>query len=114
MNNGIRWAVIAGALLLAIGVGSFAYNAGVVHGIEQSGKVIVAPGAPYPYLHGWPRAFGFPFGPVCFFIFWLIVLRAIFGGRHWRRRCGGGLDEWHRRAHERMWDEPRKEAPSQQ
>ena len=116
MNNGIRWAVIAGALLLAIGVGSVAYNAGVMHGIEQSGKIVVSPGAPYPYFNGWhrPWGFGFFFGPIFFIAFWLLIARAIFGGRHWRRRCGGGFDEWHRRAHERMWNEPRNEAPPQQ
>ena len=119
MNNGIRWAVIVGALILAVGVGAFAYNAGLAHGIEQSGKIVAAPGAPYPYYYGgWhrPWGFGFFFGPIFFILFWVFVMRAIFGGHRWRRGCGGEsrLDEWHRRAHERMWNEPRKEAPSQQ
>ncbi|MCU1228298.1 MAG: hypothetical protein JWO97_1182 [Acidobacteria bacterium] len=117
MNNGIRWAVIIGALALAIGVGAFAYNAGLAQGIEQSGKIVAAPGAAYPYYYGWhrPFGFGFLFGPIFFVAFWIFVMRAIFGGHRWRGRCGDRMfDERHRRAHEQMWNEPRKEAPSQQ
>jgi hypothetical protein len=115
MSNITRWSVIVGALLLAAMVGFGAYQAGVAHGIEQSGKIIVPPAGPYPYpypypYYGWhrPWGFGFFFGPVFFIVFWLVVVRSLF----WRRRawygggCGpyGRFDEWHRQAHAREAD----------
>jgi hypothetical protein len=129
-SPGIIWPMIIVALLFAAGVGYWAYQAGEAHGIEQSAKIIVPPAtasapypAPYPYpypYYGWhrPWGFGFFFGPLLFFVFWLVVIRALF----WRRRrffgdghrgygygygYGGGcdprsrLDEWHRQAHAR-------------
>ena len=128
MNQIIRWPVILAVLLLAAGVGFWAYQAGVAHGIEQSAKIVVAaptapaPGAypypyPYPYpYYGWhgPFGHGFFFGPLLFVVFWLVVLRALF----WRRRWYGGgyggggcdprsrLDEWHRQAHAREGGAP--------
>jgi len=126
MRNSIRWSVIVGALLLAAMVGFGAYQAGVEHGIEQSGKIVVsapAPGAypyPYPYpYYGWhgPWHFGF-FGPLFFLAFWFIVIRGLFWRRAWhpgyagyggwQSRYGGGcgpggprdpFEEWHRQAH---------------
>ena len=119
MNNFSRWAVIAGALLLAAVVGGAAYNAGVAHGIAESGKVIAAPAAPgaypypYPYpYHGWHRPWGFGlfFFPLVFIAFWFLVARLFWRGGGWRRggACGaaGRFDEWHRQAHERMWNDP--------
>jgi hypothetical protein len=125
MNNSIRWAVLIGALLLASAVGFWAYQAGVAHGIEQSGKLVAPPpGAypspyppPYPY-YGWhrPWGFGFFFGPLFFIAFWLIVVRGLFwrrglyGRRHgYGGGCGPGgrfdrLEEWHRQAHARAGD----------
>jgi hypothetical protein len=122
MNNStLRWTVIVGALLLAAVVGIAAWQAGVAHGIEQSGKIVVPqfsqPGGPYPYpypYYGWhrPWGFGFLFVPL-FFLFWLFVVRGLF----WRRvGYGGGwhggpcgprarFDEWHRQAHARGTDE---------
>ena len=120
MNNGNRWLILLGALLFAAAVGFWAFQAGTAHGIEQSGKIVVAPpptaapGAypyPYPYpYYGWHRPWGggFFFGPIFFIAFWLILIRGIF----WRRRawyggygpgCGpyGRFEEWHRQAHER-------------
>ena len=113
MNSSIRWIALVGALLLAAAVGLWAYQAGVAHGIEQSGKIVVPPAAgpyPYPYpYYGWhrPWGFGFFFGPLFFFAFWLLVVRSLF----WRRRawygygggCGprGRFEEWHRQAHAR-------------
>jgi hypothetical protein len=113
MNNSIRWAVLVGALLLACAVGFWAYQAGMAHGIEQSGKIVAPPPGAYPYpypYYGWhrPWGFGFFFGPLFFLAFWLIVVRGLF----WRRRygygggCGPGrrfdrLEEWHRQAHAR-------------
>jgi hypothetical protein len=110
MRNSIRWSVIVGALLLAAVVGFESYQAGVEHGIEQSGKIVVA--SPY---HGWHGPWHFGFGPIILLFFGFAVLRGLF----WRRRFpygvaygggfrggpGGGcdprsrLDEWHRQAH---------------
>jgi hypothetical protein len=119
MSNTQRWIVIIGALLFAVAVGFWAYQAGVAHGIEQSGK-IVAPssggvagaGGPYPYPYpyygwGWHRPWGFGFGfffvPL-FFIFWFLVIRGLFWRRAWYGGgCGprGRFEEWHRQAHAR-------------
>lgn len=111
MNNTPRWIALAGALLLAVAVGFWAYQAGVAHGIEQSGKIVVPPsGGPYPYpypypYYGWhrPWGFGFFFVPL-FFIFWFFVVRGLFWRRAWYGGgCGprGRFDEWHRQAHAR-------------
>jgi hypothetical protein len=115
MSNTQRWIALVSALLLAAVVGFWAYQAGVAHGIEQSGKIVVAPAGgsspypypyppPYPYYRWHPWGFGFFFVPL-FFVFWIAVLRSLF----WRRRvwygggCGarGAFDEWHRQAHAR-------------
>ena len=106
MNNTHRWIVVVGALLLAATVGLVAYQAGMAHGIEQSGKIVAPPSGPYPYYgYGWhrPWGFGFLFVPL-FFAFWFFVVRGLF----WRRAgygggCGpyGRFEEWHRQAHAR-------------
>jgi hypothetical protein len=97
MNNH-RWAVIAGALLLALIVGSIAYNVGLTQGAEGSGRIAGA----YPHQWHGPWGFGFFFGPLLFFAFWFLVIRGLFwGGRHRRRAW---LEDWHRREHERMWN----------
>lgn len=122
--------ILIGLLVLAllagaVGVGVYAYNAGVAQGLVQSGKVSVVEGGPGPYpYYGGPfffhRSFGFGFGflgclfPLLFFFIIFGLLRGIFwrgpwGGRHgW----GGGhhgpwgkggvppmFEEWHRQAH---------------
>jgi hypothetical protein len=116
MSNTHRWIVIVGTLLLAAMVGFAAWQAGVAHGIEQSGKIVVpssgGAGGPYPYpYYGWhghpwrhPWGFGFFFVPLFFFAFWFFVLRGLF----WRRAGYGGgwgprgrFEEWHRQAHTR-------------
>ncbi len=118
MNSNIRWIALLGALLLAAAVGFWAYQAGVAHGIEQSGKIVVPPAAgpyPYPYpYYGWhrPWGFGFFFVPLFFLAFWFLVVRSLF----WRRRawygygggCGprGRFEEWHRQAHAREGEAP--------
>ena len=98
MNNVNRWAVVVGMILVAAAVAFFAYNAGVESGIAQSGKIVTAPGGPYPY-YGWHRPWGFGsiLGPLIFIAFWLVLARGVF----WRGACRryGQLDEWHRRAH---------------
>jgi hypothetical protein len=109
MNNRQRWAVAIGALLLAAIVGAIAFNVGVNQGLEESGKVVTAPAGAYPYPHyGWhrPWGFGFFFIPFFFILFWFVFARAFF----WRRGCySGRLDDWHRRAHERMWNGEREQ-----
>ena len=115
MNSTYRWIVLVGALLLAAMVGFGAWQAGVAHGIEQSGKIVVPSSggvgaqAPYPYpypypYYGWHRPFGFGFLFIPLFIaFWFFLVR----GRFWRRAgyggCGpyGRFEEWHRQAHAR-------------
>ena len=106
-----RWSWIGVLLLVilagvAIGVGS--YNAGVNHGLAESGRAVqivreVRPDGFFP--------FGFLLFPLFFFgFFWLM------GGLFWRRRWGGPgggrwepgtsksapsrYEEWHRRQHE--------------
>jgi hypothetical protein len=113
MNNNIRWTVIAGSLLLAIVVGFWAYNAGVAHGVEQSGRIAAPPAGPYPYpypYHGWhgPWGFGFFFVPLFFFAFWFLVIRGLFWRRSWYGGCGprGRYDEWNRQAREHGAAEP--------
>jgi len=116
MSNTIRWSAIVGALLLAVAVGFWAYQAGVAHGIEQSGKIVVPPAAgpyPYPYpYYGWhPWGFGFFFGPLILLFVFFSILRAVFWRAAWRRGAygaygacgpGGRMEEWHRQMHERM------------
>ena len=77
-----RSAAIFGAVLVAIGVGLLAYQAGVSHGIAVSGQLAAAPAGAGPY--GWygPHVFfGFgPFFPFLFLLFWFAVLRGLFWG----------------------------------
>jgi hypothetical protein len=110
--------VVLAAAILATLVGVLAYNAGVTHGLAQTGQAGGGPGGFGPYgPYGWYRPWGFGFFfPFLFFGLWFLVLRALFWGGPWRRyRCYGGggfhdlpptFDEWHRRAHERMTKEP--------
>ena len=114
------WAIAFAMLLLVLGAGAIAYNAGVTHGLAESGKlggqILATPPAgtvavPYavPY-YGWHRPWGFGFLAIpLFFIFWCVVARMIFWrGGYPGRSCGGAwgpegrFDDWHRRAHERM------------
>jgi hypothetical protein len=71
------------ALVLAVLVGVFAYQAGVANGLAQSGKVTTM--VVYP---------GFFFAPFLLFFLFAFALR---GAWHHRRRC-----EWHKQAHETM------------
>ena len=111
-RQGIAFAVAA--FVFAALVGAMAYNYGVSQGIEESGKIVTAPppgAAPYPYPYHWHRPFGFFFVPLFIILFWFVLIRGVFWGGGWHRRCayGGGFDEWHRRAHERMNDGQRVE-----
>ena len=110
MNRSI---VVVGVIALALLIGGVAYNWGVSNGIAQSGKIVAAAPAsapyPYPYPYYWhPWGGGFFFFPLFFFFVWVLIIRGLFWGARWRHAggsgwgCGGGFDEWHRRAHERM------------
>jgi len=105
-----RWAVVALALVAAVAVGTFAYQAGVSQGIAlQPPPVVAAPAAPggaqvtpapapypyYPYRYYRRGPFGFFgfIGPLFGLIFFIFVMRAIFWGLFgfgcgwgWRRR----------------------------
>ena len=104
-----RWisgAVLAVLVGVAIGVG--AYNAGVSHGLAQSGhatQVVRVVGGGFP--------FGFLFFPLFFFLIFF-GLRAALWGRRWRDGHPHGdwgpegrlhgreqaFEDWHRRQHE--------------
>ena len=103
MNNNVRWIAVVVALLLAGGAAIVAYNAGVAHGLAQSGKFVVGPGGWGPHPWGWGF---FPLAPLFFIFLFFFVLRGIFWRGAWHRHgygCGyRGLDEWHRQAHETM------------
>jgi len=133
MNDTPRWPILIAVVLLTLGVGALAYNAGIAHGVAQGGTLaatsagaaaaVPAPYAAAPYpppyaYYGWHRPWGFGFVafPLFFFAFWFLVVRGIF----WRRRAyygrgwgpwGGGFEEWHRREHERMSGTPRTPSP---
>jgi len=119
--------LLGGVLLLVAlaAVGFMAYNAGVAHGLAESGRLAVAaaPGdaARVVYWHGpWAWGWGFfSFIPLFFLImFWLCALRALAWRGRWGRGCGpygywsgpGGVppmfDEWHRRAHQQPGTPP--------
>jgi hypothetical protein len=98
------------AILVAVAVGNYAYQAGLARGLADAGKLpALAPGVPYPYFvpywhHGF---FGFGFLlPLLFLFLFFGLLRRAYWGRGWSRTCEGGVpgrfEEWHRRAHESM------------
>jgi hypothetical protein len=98
-NN--RWIPVVAALLFATMVGVVAYNMGVAQASEGTVRGWYGPGW---YGPGWHGAW---FAPFFFIALWIVIARVLFRRGHWNRgggRCG--LDEWHRQAHERMWNEP--------
>ena len=96
-NN--RWIIVVAVLTFATIVGAVAYNVGFAQGSDGMAREWHGPG-----WHGlW-------FAPFFFIVFWIVVARVLFWRGGWHRgggRCG--LDEWHRQAHERMWNEPNGE-----
>ena len=123
MNGRFVFGVLLAVVLIvgAVGVGVYAYNAGVAQGMIESGKV-VAPAtglAPYAYYGGpfFFHPFGWGFGflgclfPLLFFFLFFGLLRGIFWGGRWGWRHHRHLDsgehgvppmveEWHRKMHE--------------
>jgi hypothetical protein len=96
-----RWIAIVVALVLVTITAAIAYNVG----LEQGGG---EPVAGHHHGHG-PWGFPFFLAPLFFVFLWLAVLRGFAGrcrGRHGHRRGCRDLDDWHRQAHERMWNEP--------
>jgi hypothetical protein len=113
MDRRMGWAAVAFAVLGALAVGAVAYNAGVAHGLAMSPELAPARGGVVvPY--GWYRPWGFGFGPFLLVLFWFLALRALFGRGFHRRRWYGtdersappAFEDWHRRAHERMNNQP--------
>jgi hypothetical protein len=115
MHGGFnRWGAAALAIvavLVAVGIGTGAYQAGVAHGLALQIPAGTAPPVP-PYGwyggYGWYRPWGFGFGPIFFILIWFLLIRGIFWGgrrrwyyRHWDE-VSPRFDEWHRRAHEQM------------
>ena len=117
-----RGAIGALAGVAAIAIGAIAYQAGVSQGIAMRPPVASTPGAPggtqvvpptpypyYPYGYYRPWRFGF-FGPLLTIFLFVFLFRMLFWGFWgWRRRWlydpelgPSRLDDWHRRAHERM------------
>jgi hypothetical protein len=101
-------ALLAIAAIAAVGV--YSYNLGVAHGLVQSGHEFAAPGAGPPFAywpHPWAFGFGFfPFLPLLFIFFLMLLLRGLFWRGPWGRGggyCQGGVppafEEWHRRVH---------------
>ncbi|MEP6679838.1 MAG: hypothetical protein ABJB65_00025 [Chloroflexota bacterium] len=97
-------ALVLIGLVVLIGVNL--YDAGVAQGIAEAGRTAVSSGQPVPVAYypgphwGYGGGFGF-FWP----IFWIIGIFLIFGllrgGRgRWGGHHGGGLEDWHRRAHQ--------------
>ena len=112
MNGRVIWRVLGVLLLVAVlvGAGWMVYNAGVMQGLAQSGKLalpnVTVPNGgtavqPYPYFYpymgpfGWGRGFGFfPFGcfvPLLFFFLIFFLIRGMFfhGPRRWGHWHGG-------------------------
>lgn len=135
MNGNIGLRVVSVLVLVAaiVGIGFFAYQAGVANGspvtIEVPAGDVNAVPAPY-YGHGYRFHHPFRFGFGCFgiiiplFLFFLAMkaMRFLFWGPrwgwghhrgHWGRRWEGGpppiFDEWHKRAHNEEPEEDEKE-----
>jgi hypothetical protein len=119
---GFRLLFVVALLAAAAGAGWWGYSVGVAHGLAQAGSAAAAaagggalPGATPVYFYPRPWGFGFgffPFAPLLFILFWVVIVRALFWRGRWGRgygrgyayACGPGgvppvFDEWHRRAH---------------
>ena len=85
---GFRLAVGLVACAALAAVGFYGYNLGVAQGIAESGRAVALPGGGVPvvvWTRPWGFGFGFfPFFPLLFVLFWVFVLRGLFGRRAWR------------------------------
>jgi hypothetical protein len=133
MNGRILLRVLSGLVLIAaiIGIGVFAFNAGLVQGMVKTAQLPAGGSGNLPYLYnGMPYGHIIPFfglgcfGPLVLLFLFLLALSAfrhLFWGdprlghlhsRAWNRGSSEGLPpmfaEWHRRAHERPEDETAK------
>jgi hypothetical protein len=113
MDHRFKWAALLVMVVVALAVGSVAYNAGVSHGVAMSASAQGAPaGTLPPVYYGYrPWGFGFGFGPFWFLLLWVLLLRGVCWGGGWRHRrwyrhdpydAPPAFEDWHRRAHERM------------
>ncbi|MBI3537228.1 MAG: hypothetical protein HY070_06700 [Chloroflexi bacterium] len=113
MNEKFVRFILSGLLVLVIafGVGVYAYNAGIAQGVIDSGK-LTAP-VPNPYFGFGYHPFGFGafgcFAPLLFLFLIFGLMRLVFFRGHygWRGRMMHGekdvppmFEEWHKRAHE--------------
>jgi hypothetical protein len=108
------WTVALLVILASTTVGFIAYGFGVSHGIAQSGA--------NPELYGWhrPGGFGVVF-PLLFIFMWVALAHGPWWGwgPPWRHRYyypgeygpHPVFEEWHRRAHERMKEQPPADDP---
>jgi len=78
---------VVGALTAA---GFYGYNLGVARGVAENFSTVAAPAAGAPivfYPRPWGFGFGFfPFAPLFFIVFWILILRGLF----WRGPRWGG------------------------
>ena len=113
MNNSpyrLHWIPWVLAAIVSVGVGMLAFNAGLARGLAANTTAGTAALAWHPF---WFHPFGFV-GPLFFLFFWFVIARALFWGGPWRRRWHDPrydgvpprFEEWHRRMHERMNQEP--------
>jgi len=108
-----RWAFVLAAALFAVAVAIIAYNVGVSDGVVAGGAAPVA--AVQRVQWGWHG------GGIAWLFFFALFWAFLFRGGCWRRHYWYGpygpywgtprqpgapvdevMDEWHRRAHERM------------
>jgi hypothetical protein len=109
-------------LLLAGGLGTAAYNAGVSAGLSNAAQQALASGQPVPgayayaygpFWHGWGWGFGF-FGIFFWILGILLVIGLVRGAFGWGRGRGRGpggpdgwggrreaIEDWHREMHRR-------------
>ena len=127
MNRRVLIGVALALVAIAIAgtIGAVSYQAGVAHGLAESGTVLPPEGG-VPHAAHWPYRPFWHHGPFGFFgiIFPLLFLFLLFGllrrvlwGPWWAgpgHRWTGGVppmfEEWHRRAHEPPSGDPGRSA----
>jgi hypothetical protein len=127
MFRHIVFRIIAGIVLLAAiaGLGIFAYQAGVAHGVAANIQIPAAHGMPYGHYMWFPSfgIFGLLIPLFLLFLAFGALRRLIWGPRWGMRHMGHGpmgpgswregvqpmFTEWHRRAHEQTADKKPEE-----